>query len=169
MARNLKWWFAFVRPSAATIPSSSSDTAVLLWVMLYIRLSLLTLRLSFSILGSLTYVWDYNKCRIYKLGPTNRPTGSTWTRWDAHDGSTHQWCRTNSKSGKGIRRAIQNGGGNSPMWLFIFYLAKSLKPNRECIEHNYASVEQCGNILPEECKDRDYYIITRPYFKTETK
>ena len=46
MARNLKWWFAFVRPSAATIPSSSADTAVLLWVMLYIRLSLLSLRLA---------------------------------------------------------------------------------------------------------------------------
>ena len=38
MARNLKRWFAFVRPSAATIPSSSADTAVLLWVMLYCRL-----------------------------------------------------------------------------------------------------------------------------------
>ena len=47
--------------------------------------------------------------------------------------------------------------------LFIFYLAKSLTPNRECIEHNYASVEQCGNILPEECKYHDYYK------KTETK
>ena len=34
MARNLKLWFAFVRPSAATIPSSSADAAVLLWVML---------------------------------------------------------------------------------------------------------------------------------------
>ena len=58
MARNLKLWFAFVRPSAATIPSSSADTAVLLWVMLYIRLSLLSLRLAskFSILGYLTYV-----------------------------------------------------------------------------------------------------------------
>ena len=32
MARDLKLWFAFVRPSAATIPSSSADTAVLLWV-----------------------------------------------------------------------------------------------------------------------------------------
>ena len=40
--------------------------------------------------------------------------------------------------------------------LFIFYLAKSLTPNRECIEHNYASVEECGNILPEEFKDHDY-------------
>ena len=39
--------------------------------------------------------------------------------------------------------------------LFICYLAKSLTPNRECIEHNYASVEQCGNILPEECKEHD--------------
>ena len=39
--------------------------------------------------------------------------------------------------------------------LFIFYLAKSRTPNRECIEHNYASVERCGNILPEECKDHD--------------
>ena len=47
--------------------------------------------------------------------------------------------------------------------LFIFYLAKSLTPNRECKEHNYASVEQCGNILPEECKDHDYFR------KTETK
>ena len=47
--------------------------------------------------------------------------------------------------------------------LFIFYLAKSLTPNRECIEHNYASAEQCGNILPEECKDHDYFR------KTETK
>ena len=46
MARNLKLWFAFVRPSAAAIPSSSADTAVLLWVMLYIRLSLLSLRLA---------------------------------------------------------------------------------------------------------------------------
>ena len=34
MARNLKLWLTFVRPSAATIPSSSADTAVLLWVML---------------------------------------------------------------------------------------------------------------------------------------
>ena len=40
--------------------------------------------------------------------------------------------------------------------LFIFYLDKSLTPNRECIEHNYVSVERCGNILPEECKDHDY-------------
>ena len=47
--------------------------------------------------------------------------------------------------------------------LFIFYIAKSLTPNRECIEHNNASVEQCGNILPEECKDHDYFR------KTETK
>ena len=36
MARHLKLWFDFVRPSAATIPSSSADTAVLLWGMLYI-------------------------------------------------------------------------------------------------------------------------------------
>ena len=43
MARDLKLWFAFVRPSAATIPSSSADTVVLLWVMFYIRLSLLSL------------------------------------------------------------------------------------------------------------------------------
>ena len=41
--------------------------------------------------------------------------------------------------------------------LFIFCLAKSLTPNRECIAHNYASVGQCGNILPEQCKDHDYY------------
>ena len=33
--------------------------------------------------------------------------------------------------------------------LYIFYLAKSLTYIRACIEHNYASVEQCGNILPE--------------------
>ena len=46
MAQNLKLWFAFVRLSAATIPSSSADTAVLLWVILYIRLSLLSLRLA---------------------------------------------------------------------------------------------------------------------------
>ena len=39
--------------------------------------------------------------------------------------------------------------------LVICYLAKTLTPNRECIEHNYASVEQCGNILPEECKEHD--------------
>ena len=60
MARNLKWWFAFVGPSAATIPSSSADTAVLLWVMLYIRLSLLSLRLAskfFHPRGYLTYVY----------------------------------------------------------------------------------------------------------------
>ena len=31
----------------------------------------------------------------------------------------------------------------------LLSLAKSLTPNRECIEHNYASVEHCGNILPE--------------------
>ena len=42
------------------------------------------------------------------------------------------------------------------LYIFIFYLAKSMTPNRECIEHNYASVEQCGNILPEECQDHDY-------------
>ena len=55
--------------------------------------------------------------------------------------------------------------------LFIFYLAKSLTPNRECIEHNYASVEQCGNILPEECKDHDYYIKTeiKNYFEINPK
>ena len=40
-------------------------------------------------------------------------------------------------------------------------LARSWKS--EYIEHNYASVEQFGNILPEECKDHDYYR------KTETK
>ena len=40
--------------------------------------------------------------------------------------------------------------------LVIFYLAKFLTSNRECIEHNYSSVEQCGNILPGECKGRDY-------------
>ena len=33
--------------------------------------------------------------------------------------------------------------------LFIFYLAKSITPNREYISHNYASVEQCATILPE--------------------
>ena len=55
--------------------------------------------------------------------------------------------------------------------LFIFYLAKSLTPNRECIEHNYASVEQCGNILPEECKDHDYYRKTeiKNYFEIDPK
>ena len=47
--------------------------------------------------------------------------------------------------------------------LFIFYLAKSPTPNRECIEHNFASVEQHGNTLPEECKYHDYFR------KTETK
>ena len=36
--------------------------------------------------------------------------------------------------------------------LFIFYLAKALTPNRECTGHNYAYVEQCGNILLEEGK-----------------
>ena len=25
------------------------------------------------------------------------------------------------------------------------------------MEHGYASVEQCVSILPEECKDHDYY------------
>ena len=44
--------------------------------------------------------------------------------------------------------------------LYILYLAKSLTHIRECIEHNYASVEQCGNILPEECKDHDYFRKT---------
>ena len=55
--------------------------------------------------------------------------------------------------------------------LFIFYLAKSLTPTRECIEHNYASVEQCGNILPEECKDHDYYRKTeiKNYFEIDPK
>ena len=55
--------------------------------------------------------------------------------------------------------------------LFMFYLAKSLTPNRECIEHNYASVEQCGNILPEECKDHDYYrkTETKNYFEIDPK
>ena len=33
--------------------------------------------------------------------------------------------------------------------LFIFYLAKSLISIRECIDHKYASVKQCGNNLPE--------------------
>ena len=55
--------------------------------------------------------------------------------------------------------------------LFIFYLAKSLTPNRECIEHNYASAEQCGNILPEECKDHDYFrkTETKNYFEIDPK
>ena len=55
--------------------------------------------------------------------------------------------------------------------LFIFYLAKSMTPNRECIEHNYASVEQCGNILPEECQDHDYYRKTeiKNYFEIDPK
>ena len=55
--------------------------------------------------------------------------------------------------------------------LFIFYLAKSLTPNRECMEHNYASVEQCGNILPEKCKDHDYYTKTeiKNYFEIYPK
>ena len=56
--------------------------------------------------------------------------------------------------------------------LFIFYLAKSLTPNREWIEHNYASVEQCGNILPEECiEDHDYYrkTETKNYFEIDPK
>ena len=44
--------------------------------------------------------------------------------------------------------------------VFIFCLAKYLTPNIVCVEHNYASVEQCGNILPEECKDHDYYRKT---------
>ena len=48
-ALHLKIWIAFVRPSAATILSFSVDTAVLLWVILYIRLSLLSLRLSFRV------------------------------------------------------------------------------------------------------------------------
>ena len=55
--------------------------------------------------------------------------------------------------------------------LFIFYLAKSLTPNRECIEHNNASVEQCGHILPEEYKDHDYYrnTETKNYFEIDPK
>ena len=50
--------------------------------------------------------------------------------------------------------------------LFIFYLAKPLTPNRECID-----LEQCGNILPEECKDHDYYIKTetKNYFEIDPK
>ena len=50
--------------------------------------------------------------------------------------------------------------------LLIFYLAKSLTPNRECIEHNYASVEQCGNIFPEECRKteiKNYFEIDPKY------
>ena len=55
--------------------------------------------------------------------------------------------------------------------LYIFYLAKSLTPIRECIEHKYASVEQCGNILPEECKDHDYFRKTeiKNYFEIDPK
>ena len=55
--------------------------------------------------------------------------------------------------------------------LFIFYLTKSLTRNRECIEHNYASVEQCVNILPEECKDHDYFrkTETKNYFEIDPK
>ena len=55
--------------------------------------------------------------------------------------------------------------------LFIFYLAKSLTPNRSCIEHNYAYVEQCGHILPEECKEHDYYrnTETKNYFEIDPK
>ena len=55
--------------------------------------------------------------------------------------------------------------------LFIFYLAKSLTPNRECIEYNYASVEQCGNILPEECNVHDYFrkTETKNYFEVDPK
>ena len=46
-----------------------------------------------------------------------------------------------------------------------------MTPNRECIEHNYASVEQCGNILPEECQDHDYYGKTeiKNYFEIDPK
>ena len=55
--------------------------------------------------------------------------------------------------------------------VFIFYLAKSLTPNRECTEHNYASVEQCGHILPEEFRDHDYYRKTeiKNYFEIDPK
>ena len=55
--------------------------------------------------------------------------------------------------------------------LFIFYSAKSITPNRGCIEHNYASVEQCGTILPEECKDHDYFrkTETKNYFEIDPK
>ena len=55
--------------------------------------------------------------------------------------------------------------------LFVFYLTKSLTPNTECIEHDYASVEHCGNILPEECKDHDYFrkTETKNYFEINPK
>ena len=63
------------------------------------------------------------------------------------------------KVGKETEMGIAQGDCLSAV-IFIFYLAKSLTPNRECIKCNYASVEQCGNILPEECKDHDYYRKT---------
>ena len=55
--------------------------------------------------------------------------------------------------------------------LFILHLAKSLTPNRKCVEHKYASVEQCGNILPDECKDHNYSrkTETKNYFEIDPK
>ena len=44
--------------------------------------------------------------------------------------------------------------------LFIIYVAKSKIPNIQCLEHNYASIEQCENVIPEEHKHNDYYRKT---------
>ena len=44
--------------------------------------------------------------------------------------------------GEQFRTEVEIAQGDSLSYvLFIFYLAKSLTTNRECIEHNYASVE----------------------------
>ena len=58
-----------------------------------------------------------------------------------------------------------------PIRLVVFLTNLFLECNRECIEHNYASVEQCGNILPEECQDHDYYTKTeiKNYFEIDPK
>ena len=57
--------------------------------------------------------------------------------------------------------------------LFIFYLAKSLTPDRECIEHNYASVEQCGNTIISYPKNAKIMITTerqtQNYFEIDPK
>ena len=110
---------------------------------------------------------------------TYRPTRNTRTRWDSHDGSTYSiisdvvlTVKVGKELGVQIKTEVGIAQGDClSAVLFIFYLAKSMTPNRECIEHNYASVEQRGNILPEECKDHDYYRKTeiKNYFGSKKK
>ena len=68
--------------------------------------------------------------------------------------------RVGKKQGDDIKTevAITQGDCLSDV-LFILYIAKSITPNRQCLEHIYASIEQCENVIPEE-KHNDSYRKT---------